>query len=114
MPHCLIEYSKNIETSIHSDKLLDTVFDTVASSPLFAPENVSARLYPHQVFREGNGKNHFINVVIKLYPGRTDEQKTELTRQVGEAIQQLGLTDVLISCECSETHKVSMHRAVID
>ncbi len=114
MPHCIIEYSQNIEEKVQPEKLLDTVFNTVAKSPLFEPQNVSARLYAHKHFCEGNHKKHFIHVAIKLYAGRSEEDKLKLTHQVGEAINQFGLTDILISCECVETEKKSMFRALVD
>lgn len=111
MPHCIIEYSETIEQHIDADTLRDTVFRTVCDSPLFEAHNVRTRLQPYQSFCFGADKSDFIHVTLKIIAGRSDSDKATLCRQVGQAVEQVGVKAMLISCECVDIHASSYFRA---
>lgn len=109
MPHCIIEYAQGLAP--HADRLLDTIQQTVIDSPLFSAVDVRSRRQAFDGYRLGADNQYFIHVTIKLLRGRSDREKAQLTQQVVDAITNLALGDVLVSCECVDIHTASYHHA---
>ncbi|PID62779.1 MAG: 5-carboxymethyl-2-hydroxymuconate isomerase [Gammaproteobacteria bacterium] len=103
MPHCLIEYSSSVAEQASDEQLLDCVFQALANSPLFdaSAVRVSSQRYEHCRMGEASG---FVHVTIRLFDGRSHNDKAQLTRQVGQALVGLGMTDIKIFCECVDIH----------
>lgn len=112
MPHCIVEYSKNLEPSSVT-QLIDAVQHVIESSDLFQAVDVRSRGQSFEHYRLGADKESFIHITIKLLSGRSDEQKAKLTQQVIQALQLLPLSNVLISCECVEIHNTSYQRLAL-
>ncbi len=110
MPHCIIEYAKPIESQVHPETLLKAVHETVSGSELFEPANVRSRVKAFDTFMLGAEQNNFIHITIKILQGRTDEQKSLLTKSVTDAINALSLSDIAVSCECMDIHTASYQR----
>lgn len=108
MPHCIVEHSDAITP--HIERLLDIVQHTVVNSPLFSANDVRTRAQVFDHYQLGATQQHFVHVTVRLLQGRSDREKAQLTRQVGEAIEQLSLNNVQISCECVEIHTPSYYR----
>lgn len=111
MPHCIVEYSESIHTQIAPETILETAFNTVQASSLFDPSNVRARSQSYANVHLGATQSDFIHITIRLLAGRSNAEKTELNQQVGEAIVQLGIKNVVLSCECVDIHTPSYYRA---
>lgn len=110
MPHVIIEYSDVLEAQVSRKDLLSTAHQAVEDSGLFNAVDIRSRTQSFDNFRLRADKHCFLHITVKLLSGRTDEQKTHLTTGIVTALQQLSLTDVLISCECIDIHNVSYQR----
>lgn len=112
MPHCIIEYAADIP-AISPKELLTTVQQTVEESPLFNANDVRSRLQPIEHYRLGADKSYFLHVTVKLLAGRSDAEKSTLAQQITEAIQSLGVSDILVSCECVDIQTPSYQRLAL-
>ncbi len=113
MPHVIIEYADTLETQISPQDLLAAVHQTVEASGLFNAADIRSRVQVFQHFRLGVQQPHFLHISIRLFAGRTDVQKAQLTQSVLQSLQQLRLLDVLISCECVDIHKASYQQIAL-
>lgn len=113
MPHIIIDYSASLEGQVNRQTLLKTAHQAAESSGLFNAVDIRSRSQSFDNFHLGAEQNHFLHVTVKLLRGRTDEQKTQLTTGVISALQELSLTDVLISCECVDIHNESYQRIAL-
>ncbi len=107
MPHVVIDYSEKLAAQVPPKSLLKNVHQSVAQSGLFNVASIRSRMQSFDNFCLGAEKQNFLHVCIKLFAGRSDEQKTQLTQLVISQLQQLSLTDVIVSCECTDIHKES-------
>lgn len=110
MPHVIIDYSAPLEDQVSRQTLLDTAHQATESSGLFNAVDIRSRSQSFDNFHLGAEQNNFLHVTVKLLSGRSDEQKTALTKSIITALQQLSLNDVLMSCECVEIHNESYQR----
>lgn len=113
MPHVIIEYSDVLEAQVSRKNLLSTTHQAVEHSGLFNAVDIRSRTLSFDNYRLGADKHSFLHVTIRLLTGRTDEQKDQLTASVISALQQLSMTDVLISCECVDIHNESYQRIAL-
>ncbi len=79
MPHCIIEYTRNIEKDIDLDKLIDVAFESVDQSGLFDRTAIKARAIGYDHFKSGQDRNDYIHISVKILAGRTTEQKKQLS-----------------------------------
>ena len=66
MPHCIIEYTRNVEADINIPKLLDIAFEAVASSGHFNREAIKARAIPFDLYKSGLSRNDYIHVKLRI------------------------------------------------
>lgn len=107
MPHLTIEYSDNLPgfdpraALTHVNQMLD-------ASGLFREIDIKSRAYPCPQFQVGlaDSGRGFIHARIAIMPGRTDQQKADLTQAVLHALRQqlptLPELHVQISVELTE------------
>ncbi len=107
MPHCIIEYSKALESTLNIKTLVQCVHSSVAASGLFSEKAIKTRAiaYPHHQTATSEGS--FIHITIRLFDGRTEEQKIALSHAVlDDAVRQV--KDVAsITVETVNIHKAS-------
>ena len=75
MPHCIIEYSKELENEITPSQLLKKVYQGTLKSNLFIDTDIKTRTISFENYQTGNKKISFINITIRILSGRTQEQK---------------------------------------
>jgi 5-carboxymethyl-2-hydroxymuconate isomerase len=107
MPHLTIEYSDNLPgfdprvALTHVNQMLD-------ASGLFQEIDIKSRIIACPVFQVGlaDSGRGFIHARIAIMPGRTDQQKADLTQAVLHALRQqlptLPELHVQISVELTE------------
>lgn len=89
MPHLTIEYSDNLPgfdpraALTHVNQMLD-------ASGLFQEIDIKSRIIACPVFQVGlaDSGRGFIHARIAIMPGRTDQQKADLTQAVLHALRQ--------------------------
>lgn len=107
MPHLTIEYSDNLPgfdpraALAHANQMLD-------ASGLFQEIDIKSRIIACPAFQVGlaDSGRGFIHARIAIMPGRTDQQKADLTQAVLHALRQqlptLPELHVQISVELTE------------
>ena len=88
MPHQIIEYSANLESSVDIDALLTVLHETAASIDALPVGGLRTRAVPREHYRiaDGHPDNAFINVVLRLAPGRPFEVRKEAGEQLFQAL----------------------------
>ena len=82
MPHAIVEFSPLSEIGISEADLLDAVFDGMQASGLFGTEDIKVRSHPTSMTRNGSDNFSFIHIQLRIMPGRTVEQKVDLSERV--------------------------------
>ncbi len=84
MPHQIIEYSANLDDLIDIDELVSVMHDTAAAIEVLPVGGLRTRAVAREYYRiaDGHEDNAFINVVLRIAPSRTFEQK----KAAGEAL----------------------------
>ncbi len=89
MPHIVIEYSRELDSSVAIDALMQTAFDAAVASALMNPEDIKVRALPYAYFRLEGGATSFVHVSCRLLAGRTGEQKARLATQLRQRLSAL-------------------------
>ena len=102
MPHFIIDCSQDILQQKTPDEIMNTVYETAASSGLFASNDIKVRLQPYHYFRLGDHKKNFLHVFGYIMEGRSTEQKADLSRKINIHLAEL-LPDIsFLSVNISE------------
>jgi len=77
MPHQIIEYSANLGARIDIDELVAVMHDAAASIEVLPVGGLRTRAVEREHYRvaDGHKDNAFINVVLRIAPSRTFEEK---------------------------------------
>lgn len=84
MPHQIIEYSANLDTRIDVDALVTVLHETAAGIDALPLGGLRTRAVARDHYRiaDGHPDNAFINVMLRLAPGRA----VEVRKAAGEAL----------------------------
>ena len=84
MPHLTIEYSENLAENIEISKLVKVMHDSAASIEALPLGGLRTRASRREFYliADGDSSNTFVNVVLRIAPGRPDEVK----KQAGEKL----------------------------
>lgn len=113
MPHCILEYSQNLEQEVPPAELLETVKEACVASDLFSVEDIKLRSRAYKSFITGGQEDAFIHVMIRLLSGRTEEQKKQLSDLVLNALIQFSLKDVSLSVELCDMDRATYAKKVV-
>lgn len=88
MPHQIIEYSANLESSVDIDALVTVLHETAAGIDALPIGGLRTRAVARQHYRiaDGHPDNAFINVVLRLAPGRPFEVRKAAGETLYEAL----------------------------
>lgn len=100
MPHCIIEYSEGLEASL----LNNTVYDATLASGLFSADgkDIKVRAHAYTDFRLADVCDSFIHVTVRIMPGRSQQQKADLSERVLHALQALDMSRITLTVEVSD------------
>lgn len=107
MPHCVIEYSSDLE---ENDKMFETVKivnQQLVDSKLFDNRTIKSRALPISVYLTGGERVPFIHTTIRLLEGRTDREKEDLSKKVLQALFRKYKVVKDISVEVIDINKTS-------
>lgn len=114
MPHCIIEYSKNLQQTLAVDKLVNAVHGYVFSSGLFEESSIKTRAIEYTHYQTGLSDMPFIHITLKILYGRNHHQKKELSTLVAENLRSHFEPPITISVEVADIEKVSYKKLVIE
>lgn len=75
MPHCIIEYSKNLQKTVEPAELISLVHQAAFSSDLFDLKDMRSRAIAFDDYLVRDDKDSFIHVTLRIMIGRTETQK---------------------------------------
>jgi len=96
MPHCIIEYSDNLDVDPH--ELMDSVHQAMLDSGLFNAAAIKLRAKAYSAFTVPRFES-FVYVLIKMLDGRTCEQKRALVQAVQSNISLLSIKSLSLSID---------------
>ncbi len=99
MPHCIIEYSSSFGSKLDVQQLVGKVHQAAEGSGLFDSAAIKSRAIGYQHFQVGGAQQDFIHVTAKILPGRTAEQKANLSRLILQQLASFELTRVSLTVE---------------
>ncbi|SFC60660.1 5-carboxymethyl-2-hydroxymuconate Delta-isomerase [Pseudoalteromonas denitrificans] len=102
MPHCIVEYSIDLERKIEITQLNHAVFNSALKSELFEEQDIKVRAIGYAHFQTGKYRSDFIHVVVKVLNGRTFEQQKNLSALVLQALDNLGVSSISLTVEIVE------------
>ncbi len=113
MPHCIIEYSKDLEKDISPQNMIDKTYQGALNTNLFISSDIKTRTIAFDHYQTGNLKENFIHINIKILSGRTVEQRKILSNSVLDQFNDIQIQPISISVEISELEKESYSKTVI-
>lgn len=113
MPHCVIEYSKPLENSIHPAKLIEAVQNGAINSGLFEPSHIRARAIAYDDFVAGYQVQNFIHVTLKILSGRDQEQKKNLSEMVLSELYKIGMGSISMTVEVKDIERETYAKKII-
>ena len=86
MPHIIVEYTPDSMAENSEKALLNATFEAVKSTGLFKTQNIKVRLHPIEFYQLGLENSGFIHVMCRIHPGKSADQKQQLTQQILSAL----------------------------
>ena len=88
MPHQTIEYSANLEAELDITELIRVMHDTAANVEALPLGGLRTRAVAREYYRiaDSHPDNTFINVVLRIAPGRSNEIKKDAGDVLFEAL----------------------------
>ena len=114
MPHCIIDYSKEVAGQIDIDMQLEALHHGAMVADLFPEYHIKTRAlaYPHH--RTGQTRDSFVHVALNLLSGRSDAQKSMLSECILGRIEPLFPQVVSVSVEILDIHRESYRKRVLE
>ena len=113
MPHCIIEHSEEILSSVNPRQLIDSVLSGAKKSTLFQLDHIKLRTQSYEYYQKGDVQQAgFIHVTVRILQGRTVDQRQDLSEKVLFELESLALQDVTITVEIVEMETASYSKSV--
>ena len=110
MPHFILECTENLLSKRPAAEILQAVYETAASSKLFAVEGaggIKVRINPYQHYLTVGTQDDFIHVFANIMEGRSTAQKKELSEMVVAKLKEMFPDVPIISMNVQEFEKAS-------
>lgn len=110
MPHIIVEYSENLAPKLDIAPLLQDLHTSISGMHNVALDRIKTRAYaaPHFIVGDQGTNAGFVHVQLRLMPGRSDDQKTDLSGRLLAAtkkyIDQIQHLKTSITIEVAELH----------
>jgi 5-carboxymethyl-2-hydroxymuconate isomerase len=112
MPHCIIEYSKDLEKNITPQNMIDKTYQGALNTSLFISSDIKTRATAFDNYQTGNIRESFIHINVKILQGRTTEQRKFLSETILKEFQELTIQPLSITIEINELEKSSYSKLV--
>tara|TARA_B100000780_G_scaffold246796_1_gene191489 strand:- start:1989 stop:2327 length:339 start_codon:yes stop_codon:yes gene_type:complete len=99
MPHCVIEISNQLSSSVTPDKLLRCVFEAHVRSGLFDTDHIKVRCTGYDHHLAGTGSDRFIHATSHILAGRSAQQKQELSNLIVQGLIDMCITSAAMSAQ---------------
>lgn len=91
MPHIQIDYTANLADAVSGGRLVDKVHQAAVDSGIFPVWGIRTFARPLSDYRVGNGEtgNGFVNVTVRIAPGRNLALCQRIQRELFGAVLQV-------------------------
>ncbi len=113
MPHCIIEYAKELEQIIQPKQLNHAVFLGALKSELFEQDDIKLRAIAYEHHQTGNEKINFVHITVRLLSGRSTEQKKQLSHLILTESKKLQLMNISLTVEITEINRDTYCKLVV-
>jgi len=108
VPHCIIEYSSDLEDS----KLIDSVHIGALNSSLFNERDIKTRSISFANHKTGTTSHSFMHVTARILSGRTLEQRSTLSHCILVELKSLNYSSASLTVEVIEMERDSYAKMV--
>ena len=112
MPHIIIEYAHDCVSENDLTSLLDDVHRAVIETRLFAVDNLKTRAIPVHHYQIGQSQSGFVHTQLRIHPGRSQEQKSALTKAVLNAKKTWIHSPCVMTVEVTDMDKSSYAKEI--
>ena len=112
MPHCIIEYSQDLEAEVEPFALLSSVYNGALEAGLFSENDIKVRALAFNHFTTGNLRQNFVHVTVKILSGRNLEQRKKLTQLILAKLNELFSNAISLTVEITEIEKESYAKSI--
>ncbi len=112
MPHCVIEYSKELESYVNPKDLLSAVYAGALASGLFSAPDIKVRAIAFDNFVTGDTDRQFVHVTTKILSGRSLERRAELSNAILAKLTELLKNPISITVEISEIENAAYAKII--
>ncbi len=112
MPHCIIEYSNEIEKFVKPAQLINAVYQGALKSDLFEDGDIKTRSIVFDSYQSGSIKKTFVHVAVKILSGRNLEQKKTLSSSIISQLKTFNFPSTSLTVEVVEIEKDSYAKVV--
>jgi len=120
LPHCIIEYSKELEKIVDPSVLVESVYQGALKTNFFEETDIKTRAIAFEHHQIGSLKMNFIHVTLKILAGRSTEKRVDLSNSILTELRVLpelkgiGLSDISLTIEVCEIEKITYAKSVIE
>jgi len=113
VPHCIIEYSKDLESLVNPLRMINAVHHGAVASKLFDESHIKTRARAYDVYKVGISDKAFVHVTANILSGRSVRQKTELSENILTELKRLQLLSVVITVQICDIDTESYSKVVL-
>jgi 5-carboxymethyl-2-hydroxymuconate isomerase len=89
MPHFLVDCSESIFKFHSEEEIIEQVHSAAKSTELFNKNDIKVRVNSYDKYSTGNKIEDFIHVFSHIMEGRSNEQKSDLSRKIVKGLTSL-------------------------
>lgn len=107
MPHILIEYAQNLDTSLDLNALVRAVHEGALRADLFEPEAIKVRAIAYHHYLVAGQVQDFIHLRIQILSGRSEQQKKHLSQCLFESAEAVAAAVPSLTVEVVDMDRFS-------
>ncbi|MFH1981491.1 MAG: 5-carboxymethyl-2-hydroxymuconate Delta-isomerase [Pseudomonadota bacterium] len=112
MPHCIVEYSKELEAKVSPSELLTAVYRGALKSGLFVSDDIKTRSVSYENHTTGERVMDFIHVTAKILSGRSDALRANLSNCILAELTLIDLSSITLTVEICDMDRASYAKTV--
>ena len=112
MPHCLIEYSAQLNNTLKPAQLISAVYNGAFNAELFESNDIKTRVICFDDYQSGSVKANFVHVTAKILSGRSLAQRNMLSHAILAELKMLNCPSTSLTVEVVEIERESYAKVI--
>ena len=117
MPHCIIEYSKELESELEPRLMINAAHQGAVGSGLFEESHIKSRTFGYEHYKTGTNELLFIHITARILSGRKLEQKTDLSQKIlaqfKALLEEKGLSAISVTVDVSDMEREAYSKVIL-